>query len=136
MNDSYEIYNILSASNLQINSRFIPYYKKAGQVIPTGTMMGELGFKFGGNTLFISTNETYAVLNEETIVDLTANWEMAFGDVELVNVARNHMYEISVSTPEVSIQFIRKVYIVEGLERQWHVDYKAKLLSEGENIHG
>ena len=98
--------------------------------------MGELGFKFGGNTLFINTNETYAVLNDQTVIDLTSNWEMTFGDVVLSNVARKHMYEISVSTPEVSIQFIRKVYIVVGLDKQWHVDYKAKLISEGDNIHG
>lgn len=43
MGQSYEIYNIISASYLQINSEFIPYYKTATQVTPTGTMMGTIG---------------------------------------------------------------------------------------------
>jgi hypothetical protein len=43
MGQSFEIYNLISSPDLQINSRFIPYYKTAGQVVPTGTMMGELG---------------------------------------------------------------------------------------------
>jgi hypothetical protein len=43
MGQSYEIYNIITAPYLQINSRFTPYYKTLGQAVPTGTMMGELG---------------------------------------------------------------------------------------------
>ena len=52
MGQSFEIYNIISLPYLQINSRFIPYYKKANQIVPTGTMMGELGMKTKNNSHF------------------------------------------------------------------------------------
>ena len=43
MGQSYEIYNLITSSTLQINSRFVPYFRLPEQVVPTGTMMGELG---------------------------------------------------------------------------------------------
>ena len=46
MGQSYEVYNLITAPYLQINSHFNPYYKNAGQTAPTGTMIGDLGIKF------------------------------------------------------------------------------------------
>lgn len=43
MGESFEIYNLVTQPNLQINSRFTPYFKTATQTNPTGTMLGELG---------------------------------------------------------------------------------------------
>ena len=43
---SYEIYNLITAPQLQINSRFTPYFRRPDQIVPTGTMMGEIGNSF------------------------------------------------------------------------------------------
>ena len=43
MGQSYEIYNLITSPALQINSRFVPYFRLPNQIVPTGTMMGELG---------------------------------------------------------------------------------------------
>ena len=66
MGQSYEVYNILTTSTLQVNSRFIPYYKSVGQIVPTGTMMGEIG----RCCLSIMGNKNKALNLEDTISTL------------------------------------------------------------------
>ena len=137
MGQSYEIYNIITSPDLQVNSRFIPYYKTATQATPTGTMMGELGIKFAHQEFHLYANDTIAYLNDVP-VDLTREWSSQLEDVTVTNFVdeSRRMYQITIANKDVMITFIRKVYIVADLERQWHYDYRAKLLSSGEQLHG
>lgn len=138
MGQSFEIYNIISMNYLQINSRFIPYYKTAGQVIPTGTMMGDLGIKFYGNKLELNANSTIAVLNDNAQVSMDSTWELSFdGGIVISNqVYQKGHYKFTIETPHLAITFIHKVYMVAGLEPQHHFDYKAKLYNAPEDMHG
>ena len=135
MGQPFEVYNIISAPTLQINSRFIPYYKTATQLLPTGTMMGEIGLKIHANQLYVNSNSTIATLNEMP-VDLTKSWSMTMEDVTVSNVAKKRGYDITMATPFLSITFIHKVYLVTGLEPQTHFDYKAKLGNYNSELHG
>ena len=136
MGESFEIYNIISAPSLQINSRFTPYYKTATQTTPTGTMLGELGFKFNAHTAIFNSNSTVAVIDGQN-VDLSQDWEMTFNDVKLKLVATNKKhYEIVLTTPDLVITFVRKVYMVSGLEPQFHFDYKLRQLRPNKELHG
>ena len=136
MGQSFEIYNILTSPNLQINSRFTPYFKTASQVVPTGTMIGELGIKFGKHYFQLNSNETEATL-DKTSVDMSSAWLQIIDGTTVENeVKHGNMYSITIKNSDVAITFKRRTYIVAGLEKQWHFDYSATLLSSGENLHG
>ena len=135
MGQSYEIYNVISMENLQINSRFIPYYKTATQIEPTGTMIGELGIKLGSTKIYINPNSTECLINQ-TPVSLETTWSLEISPgVSIHNEFNRKTYSFSIVVPELSITFIRKVYTVSQLEPQYHFDYKAKLYSVSD-IHG
>ena len=106
------------------------------KVVPTGTMMGELGIKFGNHRFYVSSNETVATL-DNLDVDLLSSWSVEFDGVVLSNVnEKGRMYQINFANNDVSVTFIRKLYTIRGLEDQWHFDYHAKLFSSGNNLHG
>ena len=67
---------------------------------------------------------------------MDSNWNYTFGDIELSNEVNRHMYAITVATPDLTITFTRKVYRVNGLEEQWHLDYKANTLKVNKEFHG
>ena len=136
MGQSYEIYNIISAPYLQINSQFIPYYKTATQLAPTGTMMGSIGIKIVNERILIAANSTIAWLNDVP-VDFTQDWSVELENgVKMSSVAKKRMYDFSLETEDVIVTFIRRVYNVKGLEPQWHYDYKAALKKGSVNFHG
>ena len=118
-------------------ARFIPYYKVWDQIIPTGTMMGELGIRLNNHRFRVFANETTAIL-DGTLVSMEESWSVSFGnDIVLSNYAKKgDKHEIIVETKDLFITFIRKVYTVAVLEDQWHYDYKAKLITDGSNLHG
>ena len=119
-----------------LKSRFIPYFKTSFQATPTGTMMGEIGVQGFEHKFHVIANETTAVLDGRE-VDMRNDWDVSFNGVTFYNQARKgNMYEFTVETEDITITFIRRVYIVTGLERQWHYDYKAKLMNEGNALHG
>lgn len=147
MGQSFEIYNIITSPNLQINSLFTPHYRHAKQVIPTGeialiveliksgTMMGEIGVKWSANRLYLQANSSYAELNNG-ILDLRSNWVLEMGSIVLSNVVKNNGHEIVVESEDISIAFSNKAYLVQGLEPQWHYDYRAKLHKNQIDMHG
>ena len=135
MGQSYEIYNIITSPSLQINSRFIPYYKTLTQSQPTGTMMGELGIKFNKHRFFINSNSTIAELDGQN-VDMRESWTVVLETVKLSNIAKKNTYEFTVTTPQIEITFVRKVYLVAGIDAQYHFDYKANLLDVDVELHG
>ena len=136
MGQSYEIYNIITSPQLQINSRFVPYYKSSDLIVPTGTMMGELGIKFGNHRLYLNSNETHAMLDKSEL-DMMAEWTLSFDETDISNEVENgKFYKLTVQNSDIAISFIRKVYVVTGLDRQYHFDYSAKLLSSGDSLHG
>ena len=135
MGQAYEIYNIVTMPALQINARFIPYYKTATQIEPTGTMIGDLGIKFGSNRFFINPNSTDAILNGSP-VSLATEWSLDFAETSVNNIISGRTYEFTITTPELSLTFVRKFYAVAGLDLQYHFDYKAKLLKSNVDIHG
>ena len=122
-------------SALQINARFIPYYKTATQIEPTGTMIGDLGIKFGSNRFFINPNTTDAILNDSP-VSLATEWSLDFAEISVDNRISGRTYEFTITTPELSLTFVRKFYAVSGLDLQYHFDYKAKLFKSNVDIHG
>ena len=135
MGQSYEIYNMVTMPTLQINARFIPYYKTATQIEPTGTMIGELGIKIGSSRFFINPNTTDAFLNDSP-VSLATEWSLDLADVNVHNKISGRTYEFTISTPELSLTLVRKFYAVAGLDLQYHFDYKAKLFKSNVDIHG
>lgn len=136
MGQSFEIYNLITSATLQINSRFIPYYKTSGQTVPTGTMMGDLGIKLANHKFYVNSNETTAIL-DNTEISLKQDWAFTYGDATIRNKAgRNNNYEITIENADVAVTFSRKVYIITDLEKQWHFDYFAKLYSDGTGLHG
>ena len=114
MGQSFEIYNIITAPYLQINSQFIPYYKTATQIEPTGTMMGDLGFQFNGKTFYINSNSTFGELGNQAVA-MTTEWELVFDKVVLSNKINGRMYEITLKSEDIEITFIRKVYKISQL---------------------
>ena len=135
MGQSFEIYNLITFPSLQINAQFIPYYKTESQITPTGTMIGDLGIKFNKNKLLVVANSTIITLNGIDI-DVKHSWEMTLDEVELRNVAKKNSFELSISTPVISISFLSKAYYVDGLEPQYHFDYTAKLNQGYQDLHG
>ena len=135
MGQSYEIYNLITHPSLQINSRFIPYYKTATQLTPTGTMIGDLGIKFQQNRFMLEANATRAILNKRKL-DMRENWNVTIDGIELFNVAKKNSYEFTISTPILSLTFLSKIYYVSDLEPQYHFDYKAKLIQPDLELHG
>lgn len=136
MGQSYEIYNLVSMPDLQVNARFIPYYKTAFQVEPTGTMIGEVGIKIGSTRLFINPNSTEADMNK-TPVSMAKSWSVDLSqNARISNEVDGRMYKFTIETDDLSLTFIRKLYAISGLEPQFHFDYKAKLHSENIDIHG
>ena len=139
MGQSFEVYNIISAPTLQINSRFTPYYKKLGQQIPTGTMMGEIGIKVPGHQIFANSNSTFVVIDDQE-VNIDEQWEIAYDNGVIIRNSpnKNHKFELTVETPQVVISFLKRAYYVTGMEPQFHFDYKARMLSleNGERLHG
>ena len=137
MGESFEIYNIITSPHFQMNSRFTPYYKTASQVVPTGTMMGEMGIKIHNHRIYVNSNKTIATI-DGIDVSLLQDWNQDFENgYKLVNQAnKNGKYEITVVATEFSFTMIRKVYLVAGLEAQFHFDYIAKLLQKSANLHG
>ena len=146
MGQSFEIYNLVTAPQLQINSRFAPYFRLPDQIVPTGTMISELGkpfsivfsylkgIKFQSHRLYINSNTTTAQF-DGTEISLEDSWEINYGDYTVRNVAGVHLIT-TIETPELQLSFIRKVYRHEGLEPQYHYDYKAALKNENPNLHG
>lgn len=53
---------------------------------------------------------------------MMAEWTVENGDSTLSNTINGRMYEFTIDTPDVKITFIRKVYMLAGLEDQWHFD--------------
>jgi hypothetical protein len=136
MGQSFEIYNIITAPYLQINSRFTPYFKKATQVVPTGTMMGELGIKFFNHKLFANSNSTSISLDDKEI-RLDQAWTLSFeGGITVTNTPIKKRSALTVETPDIVLSFIRKAYYVTGMEPQWHYDYKARILNINRDFHG
>ena len=136
MGQSYEIYNIVTMPYLQVNARFIPYYKTAIQIEPTGTMIGELGIKLSSTRVYVNPNTTEALVNESP-VSLAASWSLEISPgFSIHNEFVEKTYKLSIHAPEMELSFIRKIYSVYGLEPQFHFDYKAKLLNSMIGIHG
>lgn len=90
---------------------------------------------FNTHRFELNSNSTSATL-DNTFVDLATSWELSFGNTKLTNIANGNKQEISIENDDISITFIRKVYMVQGLEPQWHYDYKAKLYKDDANLHG
>ena len=104
--------------------------------MPTGTKMGELGFKFGTHRFHVHANDTIAVLDNAE-VDLLRSWTIEYDGVTLSNInQKGRMYQVQITNKDVSVTFIRKLYAIGGVEDQWHFDYQAKLLTEGKSLHG
>ena len=136
MGQSYEVYNLVTAPYLQVNSHFTPYYKTASQTAPTGTMIGDLGIKIQSSSFYVNSNGTIAQLNGAD-VSMEENWTHSVANgTKISNKVNGNSYEISLKTPDVELIFIRKVYMVAGLEAQFHFDYKAKLLNVNKDMHG
>jgi hypothetical protein len=137
MGQSYEIYNIITAPYLQINSQFTPYYKRANQIVPTGTMMGSLGIKFYAHSILANSNSSFIVLDENQEVRLDEEWTLNFdGGIIISNVPAQRKSVLTIETPDIVLSFIRKAYYVSGLEAQWHYDYKARILNINTDFHG
>ena len=128
MGQSFEVYNLITSSTLQINSRFIPYFRLPGQVVPTGTMMGELGkilghyisymilgIRFASHRLFLAANSTIATL-DNTEVSLESTWTVTYGDYILSCVSDDSKHELTIKNSDIALTFIRKVYRHSGLE--------------------
>ena len=149
MGQSYEIYNLITSPSLQINSRFVPYFRLPDQVVPTGivqfesfklsnkgTMMGEIGFKFATHKLHLNANSSIATLDSSEI-SLKNPWSLTFEDVTIVNKVNGRMYELEFNSRQVSITFIQKLYVHKGVPDQWHFDYKAALHGKDHTeLHG
>ena len=136
MGQSFEIYNIITGPTLQINSRFIPYYKTAEQALPTGTMMGEIGIKWFQHQFYVNANSTVAILDSQEI-SLASEFSIQLGEgAVLKNTANGRNYQFTLETADVSITFVRKLYTVVGLDAQWHFDYKSNLVNEKAALHG
>ena len=98
-------------------------------------MIGDLGIKFYGHTLYVNSNVTTLVIDRQEY-SLTADWSLSFeNDVVLSNKVNGRNYDITLQTEELTITFIRKVYLVAGYDPQYHFDYKVPDFQEGE-MHG
>ena len=151
MGQSYEVYNVITSPYLQINSRFTPYYKTATQVTPTGkmkvsvnchqptgTMMGELGIKFHSHSIYANSNSSFVELDGQD-VKIDQEWTLTYpGGIVVTNapVPGRTTYTLTIETPDIVISFIRKAYYVNGLEPQWHYDYKTRVLAINDEFHG
>ena len=136
MGQSYEIYNIITSPYLQINSAFTPYYRTANQVVPTGTMLGALGIKFYNHRIYANSNSSVIVMDGQD-VNMKSDWVVNYEHgITISNNPVNGRFILTIETPDISISFIQKVYLVQGLEPQWHYDYKSKMLKVNEEFHG
>ena len=98
--------------------------------------MGELAIKFGAHRFHVAANETVGILDNIDL-DLLSSWTLDFADASISNINdKGRMYQIAFTNKDLSLTFVRKLYSHSGLEDQWHFDYKAALLSSGNNLHG
>ena len=94
------------------------------------------GIKFYSQQLYINSNSTIAILNESPI-SLETDWTLSFDNgITLKNEILGRMYLFTIQTEDVMITFARKVYMVSGVEPQWHYDYKARFLQSNHEFHG
>ena len=99
------------------------------------TVYSYIGIKFAAHKLYLNPNTTIAILDDQEI-SLKSAWNLTFGDVNIVNNINRRMYEVTVVSPATTITFLRKVYMLQGLEDQWHYDYHASLGSNFAEMHG
>jgi hypothetical protein len=84
----------------------------------------------------LNSNSTVATL-DGTPVSLDSDWALDFENgITFQNQLNGNLYSVTLKTPDLSITFIRKVYMVVGLENQWHFDYKARMFQDNSRFHG
>ena len=76
--------------------------------------MGVLGVKFPGHEFLLQSNSTFAELDGQAIA-LTEDFTMTIDSTTITCVGKKY-YEITIENDAMSITFIRKVYLVSGLD--------------------
>lgn len=67
---------------------------------------------------------------------MKSDWTLTFDSIVLSNKVNGRMYEVTITTEDIEITFIRKVYMIAGLDAQWHFDYVAHTIRPNTEFHG
>ena len=98
--------------------------------------MGEFGLKLNDHAIHIDSNKT-VIMIDGIETDMKKDWKQEFGNgIVISNAVNGRNYDITLVTPDITITFIRKVYLVAGYDPQYHFDYVVETFKENPEMHG